>query len=291
MLTGLLYLFVWLSALFAWIYHTYPFPFFINGRWYWVRWYCYPNGDVARKLQSQISQITASTIGCLLDYRIFQDVNAFSNKILVVAFDFWTAQPVFFNCVFRSDLPTEIEEKMPQGLRNTPILHLGLVMTLPSHQGRHLQRFSILNIWLWLFFNKKTKCILTDIGNSSSSTRLWADNLLDPFPNYHKWELVPKKWHTLTAHYMLQNYKIEFGSSLSATFDLESFVVRGSNAKEGGGAHQLIKFNKTREARNRKVLDFYQKHLKLSAEDEVFHVAVASIPHFLFGTAAVQEFI
>lgn len=89
----------------------------------------------------------------------------------------------------------------------------------------------------------------------------------------------PTPHHLAVAKAVLSHHRFEFGCSVHARFDERSFVLRGSNQKEGGGSHQFLRMDGTAVSSyaQAECNDFVLKTLDLKAGDEIFQVAYFNI--------------
>ena len=91
---------------------------------------------------------------------------------MLVVFERRTGEPVMFHMAFKAGYTHDI------------VLHLGLVMVTPAHQGRHLQRLCMVNMALACLSYYTLGYIMTDIAASPSATKQVGDHMVDCFPNY-----------------------------------------------------------------------------------------------------------
>jgi 1-acyl-sn-glycerol-3-phosphate acyltransferase len=107
---------------------------------------------------------------------------------------------------------------------------------------------------------------------------MFGDYILESFPNYrHNNSVGPEPWQLEIAQYMMDNHRVDFGTSQEAEFDPKSFVVRDSNKGQGGSA-VLSKHSDKRQSRTGTVNNFVSKLIQ-NEDDEVFHVGRASFMH------------
>jgi 1-acyl-sn-glycerol-3-phosphate acyltransferase len=234
------------------------------GKYYYARRWVNPTGPTGIQVQNWMKEICTESVGELLPHRALHDLAALAdNKLVLIVFEKKTNKPVMFHLAFKASYVKEL------------VIHLGLVMVVPMHQGRHLQRLCMLNLFLSCFTYFKTKFVLTEIANSPSSTKMFGDYILDSFPNYrHNNSIGPEPWQLEIAQYMMDNHREDFGTSEDAKFDPKSFVVRDSNKGQGGSA-VLSKHADKRQSRTGTVNNFVSKLIQ-NEDDEVFHVGRAS---------------
>lgn len=132
--------------------------------------------------------------------------------------------------------------------------------------------------------------IMTDIADSPSNTKLVGDTLVDLYPNYRHNNRPgcgarPQPWQLEIARFMMDYHRADFGTSADAVFDPETFVVRGSNAQNGGSA-VLTRHGDKRRSRASLPNLFVESLLGSGGTcDELFHVGRASLPTFAFQEA------
>lgn len=234
------------------------------GKYYYARRWVNPTGSIGIQVQNWMKEICIESVGELLPHRALHDLDALAdNKLVLVVFEKRTNKPIMFHVAFKASYIKEL------------VIHLGLVMVVPLHQGRHLQRLCMLNLFLTSFTYFKTKFVLTEIANSPSSTKMFGDYILESFPNYrHNNSIGPEPWQLEIAQYMMDNHRVDFGTSQEAEFDPKSFVVRDSN-KGQGGSSVLSKHADKRQSKTGTVNNFVSKLIQ-NEDDEVFHVGRAS---------------
>lgn len=171
------------------------------------------------------------------------------------------------------------------GYLQAVVIHLGLVMVVPSHQGRHLQRLSVLNVVASCLTYWAAAFVLTDIAASPSATAQVGDNCRSCFPNYRQYNAAgPQPWQLDVARFLMAYHRQDFGTSASAVLDEGTLVVRGSNAPGPGGqggASALVAHHGTRRSRSARPNAFVASLLAGSTHDELLHVGRASLGGFL----------
>jgi 1-acyl-sn-glycerol-3-phosphate acyltransferase len=197
---------------------------------------------------------------------------------VLVVFERRTGEPVMFHMAFKAGYTHDI------------VLHLGLVMVTPAHQGRHLQRLCMVNMALACLSYYTLGYIMTDIAASPSATKQVGDHMTDCFPNYrHNCNPDqgggPLPWQLAVARFMVRYHRADFGTSPAAVLDEKTLVVRGSNAGEGGAAVLVEHFEK-RRSRAARPNAFVESLLGTGpTPDEILHVGRASLPAFVWGAA------
>ena len=174
------------------------------------------------------------------------------------------------------------------GYTHAVVLHLGLVMVSPSHQGRHLQRLCMLNMVLACLSYYTLGYVMTDIAASPSATKQVGDHMLDCFPNYRHNHMpsaggAPAQWQLAVARFMMDYHRSDFATGASAELDERTLVVRGSNAGPGG-AGVLTQHAEKRKSRQSRPNAFVEALLGSGpTADELLHVGRASLPGFAVG--------
>lgn len=133
-------------------------------------------------------------------------------------------------------------------LTDYPHAHLGLVMVDKECRGQGLQQYALLNMGLLCLDWLTISFYVTDIGYSSSGWRLLSTHVHKIYPNLY-YDVKPEPFHYEIADLLLSKYRADIGVSEKAVFDPKTFVVKGSNSAEGGGAAELINFASTRVSR------------------------------------------
>ena len=195
---------------------------------------------------------------------------------MFVVFERRSGRPVMFHMAFRASYSQAV------------VLHLGLVVVAPAHQGRHLQRLCMLNMIAACLTYLTPRYVMTDIAASPSATKQVGDHMLDCFPNYRhvcspEAGGAPQPWQLAVARFMMDYHRADFGTSADAVLDEATFVVRGSNAGPGGAAALTVHADKRRSRASRPNA-FVEALLGPSADagaDELFHVGIASAPAFV----------
>lgn len=182
-------------------------------------------------LVDELASIAVDSIDAPLAHRLFDESNAraaFSNRVVSVAYNA-KGTPVGFTALVY--IPFE----------GSFLIHLGLTMIRRSARGRRLQgklftkvlALATLNRWRFAY-------PVTNIAASPAGIGNVADYFDDVFPHYAG-IIARQPAHLQMARHVLGHYRHEFGCSALATFNEETFVVRGSNQKDGGGSAAFIK--------------------------------------------------
>jgi len=200
------------------------------------------------------------------------------DKLVLVVFDRRSGAPVMFHMAFKA------------GYHHEVVLHLGLVMVSPQHQGQHLQRLCMLNMVLACLTYFTPSYVMTDIAASPSATKQVGDHMLDCFPNYrHNCSPAqgggPAPWQLAVARFMMDYHRADFGTGAGAVLDESTLVVRGSNEGEGG-ARVLTLHGEKRRSRASRPNAFVESLLGAApTSDELLHVGRASLAGFAGGSA------
>lgn len=153
-----------------------------------------------------------------------------------------------------------------------PLIHLGLTMIRKSHRGMGLQTALFKKVLTLPPINQRRLVFpITNIAASPAGIGSTADHFQEVYPDYKK-ETSPRSSHIRIAEYVLSRHRSEFGCSSKALFDSSSFVVRGSNAPEGGGAHQFIREDPVSRYRIESCNEYCKNTLRFDKGDELFQV-------------------
>lgn len=240
--------------------HTYDQP----GRWM--------SDPQLSQLARELAAVASASLDAPLVHRLFcEDARAaYGNRVVSVAYAH-DGTPVGFAAL--AYLPVD----------GRFLVHLGLTMICRSARGQRLQSglftkcltLATLNQWRFAY-------TVTNIGGSPAGIGSVADYFDGVFPHYAG-AVARTEGHLEVARHLLGGYRHEFGCSGLASFDEETFVVRGSNQEEGGGAAALIKEDGKPVSRHRNPVcnEFCMQRLDLARGDEFLQVgrfnAVSSI--------------
>lgn len=180
---------------------------------------------------------------------------------------------------FHEGIPVAFTAMVYLPIDNENILHLGLAMIESSIRGKRLQSRLFKRALLMSLFNQgRARCIITNIAGSPAGIGSVSDYFMETFPHYAG-TLARRDWHLRVARQVLSRHRHEFGCSLRASFDEESFVVYGSNMVEGGGAAELISKDgkPVSHYKNPACNRYVKKILDLSAGDELFQVGKVNL--------------
>ena len=231
----------------------------LKGRYYARRW-ASPAGPAAERLRRLMADMSQRTIGSVLPHRALHDARHMGDKIVFVVYDARTGQPAMFHMAFKAAYVHEL------------VLHLGLVMVLPEHQGKHLQRVCLYNMMCCCLTYWSVDFVMTDIADSPSNTKIVSDNMTACYPSYREPCRRAEGWQRDIACFMMAHHREDFGTADDATLDVDSFVVRGSNNGCGGSA-ALVRHGATRRSRTSRVNEFVEHRLGgQGTPNELFHV-------------------
>lgn len=232
-----------------------------------------------RGLYDELENIAVDSMDKPPRYGVFTRKRAaFENRIVAVASDRMTGQAVGFTAMvyfpyFRQN-------------RVIPIIHLGLTMIRRGYRGHRLQTPLFQKIFLVAMFNQhRFSFIMTNIAASPAGIGATSDYFLNVYPNY-KQTTTKTRFHEDVAEQVLAKHRGDFGCSRLATFDPETFVIRGSNQPEGGGAYEFIKEDPVSRYRVEACNAFCRQHLDFKAGDELFQVG--KVDYFLSSWASRQ---
>lgn len=204
------------------------------------RWYCpgkTESTETLRMIMDNMRDVSMRSVGAVLKYPTLNAESDeelrqhMSNKIIMEIKK--GDQVVAFHMAFLTDFPHA---------------HLGLVMVDQAFRGHGLQQFALLNMGLLCLDWFTISFYVSDIGYSSSGWRLLSTHVHKIYPNLY-YDVKPEPFHFEIAELLLSKYRADIGVSAKAVFDPETFVVKGSNSAEGGGAAELVNFASTRVSR------------------------------------------
>lgn len=260
----------------------------------WIRSWTSPlhSGYVSRTFDQPGRWMTETELSALVDalfhvaresmdelpqYGVFgprdQVRDALSHRIVTIAYDAGGEPSAFTAMVY---LPMSPSRRVDGCISGEPfVIHLGLTMIARAHRGRRIQSPVFTKCLLLPLFNqRRLGFTLTNIAASPAGVGAVCDYFQDTFPDYLG--RTPRSdFHLRVARYVLTHFRHEFGCSRTAVFEPGLFVVRGSNAPEGGGASQFIKEDGRPVSRHRdeRCNRFCAAMLDLRRGDEIFQVS------------------
>ena len=195
----------------------------INGRIYVRRW-ALPDERTAGLLRPILAQICVSAVGephaSLHDHRALA-----RDKIVLLVFDrtkpgtLSPHLPCMFHVGFKAAYYREI------------VYHTGgPLVVLPSHQGRRLQRLSILSAAMTFLTLRTPAFVVTDLSASPTGLDILSDFVWDFFPSRRFINAKvcgggPKAWQVDVARFMMANHRGGLGASPEAVLDEDTFGV------------------------------------------------------------------
>ena len=273
------YVFLGLSAIFIcfWLikYYVENGYYFPLSRKYGVRRYVFPQGAATlAMLRDELKKVCRETLnGELLEYPFLHDEpKAFDRRVVCV----------FYERKDPSGTPVAFHAPFVVTWKRRRIFHCGLMMVVPQHQRQGIQSLSAWNVFLYFLFHRLH--ILTEIAASSSYLTIQDNTQDDVYPVWQHPDIRPKQWHLDVTRYMLTNYRHEFGCSKFAVLDEATLVVCKSNAKEGGGAWQLVKTVQSRKSSSSEKEKFIEDRLNNNEGDEQFYVGKPHLAKMLIKT-------
>ena len=238
----------------------------VRGGYYARRWVS-PSGATGEKLQGVMNDLCAATVGVALPHRALHDARFLRDKIIFVVYD-KAGVPVMFHMAFRADYVHDL------------VIHLGLVMVHPEHQGKHLQRVCIYNMMCCCLTYFTFDFIMTDVADSPSNTKLVSDNMAECYPSYRAPARRPQPWQRDVVSFMMEHHREDFGTAEDARLDLDTFVVHGSNG-ECGGSSVLVQHGAKRRSKTGRVNLFVESLTGgQGTQNEIFHVGRCRIFHW-----------
>lgn len=222
-------------------------------------------------LRSKLLHVARNSMAETPQYGVFASRrSAFQNRIIAVAEESRThgdkrfILPVGFTAMVY--LPIK-----KHGVKQ-PLIHLGLTMIRKSHRGMGLQTALFKKVFTLPPINQRRLVFpITNIAASPAGIGSTADYFQEVYPDYKK-ETKLRSSHIRIAEHVLSRHRSEFGCSSKALFDSRSFVVKGSNAPEGGGAHQFIREDPVSRYRVDSCNEYCKNALKFDKGDELFQV-------------------
>lgn len=229
-----------------------------------------------QQLFQQLRQIAENSIGSVPTHRLFNEEicrQVFTNRIVAIVYD--QSGPIGFTVMVYLPYDGDV------------IVHLGLTMMDRRARGQRLQSVLSFKALATQLINMcRISCVVTNIGASPAGVGSVCDYFFDCYPTYDDSNEC-KEHHLRIAAHILEHFRHEFGCSRNAQFDPATFVVRYSNAPEGGGTHEFIKVDGRAVSSHKNTLcnEFMAKRLDFAAGDELFQVAsvnaIASISKYV----------
>jgi hypothetical protein len=224
-----------------------------------------------RELHSQLREVAKDSMDAIPNHYLLKEENcraALSNRVVSVAFLEGTSTAIAFTAMVYLPYEGDI------------ILHLGLTMISKQYRGRRIQSPLFSRCLMVPMYNLfRTTYTISNIAASPAGLGACSDYFCDVFPNYNTPNEAPSEYHLAVARHVLQNFRHEFACSAQAHFDERTFVVRGSNDAEGGGAPEFIKEDGKPVSKYKRTACnvFCSKLLDLSNGDELFQVGQVDI--------------
>ncbi|MCR9162986.1 MAG: hypothetical protein ACE37F_14805 [Nannocystaceae bacterium] len=219
-------------------------------------------------LQDELDSIGQRSLDESLSYGVFSRTrSAFRNRVIAVARDGQTGTPCGFTAMVYLPLHRV-------GGRTELIIHLGLTMIARDHRGSRLQTPLFQRTFRSPIVNQfRMSFIVTNIAASPAGIGAVSD-YFDGFPSYDG-STRSRPLHREVAQQVLERDRHEFGCSRAAVFDPKTFVVKGSNQVDGGGASAFIKTDPVSRYRNPDCNAFCAATLNFERGDELFQVGRA----------------
>ena len=241
------------------------------------RVYIFPNDPIECKMLSEsMARVSILTLGEPLNsYPIMcNEPGCFQDKVVVAAFDAVTQTMAGFQCCIL------LEDKV----NNLPAIHLGLFMVLQAYRGANVQKWmGFLGILAVAFSQRVASFYVSDLGASAPGTRAFCDIFENVYPHYLGHEHTPRQnYHLQVAQMLVSKYRRQTGISANASFEEGTFVVRGSNLAEGGGAYALISAVKANQTSSKAASTFLSGCLDVEAGDEIVHVGLFRLLPLLY---------
>jgi hypothetical protein len=222
------------------------------------------------RLKDTLSEIAERSMDDVPTYGVFTgERKAFANRLVGVVRVARTDEPVAFTAFVY--MPVMLNGHVEV------VVHLGLTMIKKRFRGQRIQGPLFEKVCYFPFFNQlKLEYILTNIAASPAGIGSVADYFDDAYPHY-KGITRRKEYHVEVAQKLLSHYRHEFGCADTAEFDRETFVVRGSNDPEAGGAWQFIREDPVSRYKSEECNEFCSERLRFNQGDELFQVARVNV--------------
>lgn len=223
-----------------------------------------------QNLHDALLHVARHTMDEVPTYGMFAgDYQAYRHRIVGVVYDVETNEPAAFTAMVY--LPYEAYG------RRELVVHLGLTMIAQAHRKRRLQTPLQRRLFTLLLVNQRRLGVtVTNIAASPAGIGAVSDYFQNVFPTYRQ-DTKQTQVHRRVATQILQNFRHEFGCSQRAQLDPDTFVVRGSNQPEGGGAHQFLRTDPTSQYRVQACNAFCAEQLDFARGDELFQVGEANL--------------
>lgn len=230
--------------------------------------------DELHDLHDQLRDVAVASIGVVPTHYLLQRENArqaLSNRVVSIAINDDTGEAVGFTAMVYLPFQSDV------------VLHLGLTMIAREFRGRRIQSPLFSKCLVTPMCNLfRTSYIVTNIAASPAGIGACSDYLCDVFPDYKDQQNLPRSWQLGVARHFLApigGYRHEFACANDALFCERTFVVRGSNAAEGGGAPEFIKEDGEPVSRYKreKCNEYVSRVLDLARGDELFQVGRVDI--------------
>jgi hypothetical protein len=245
---------------------------------YWMK-----DGEL-EKLQADIWEIAEDSMDQVPTYGVFSgERKSFENRVIGIMYEKAPYRPVGFTALVYMPMPVYTDNDYQ------PVIHFGLTMIKKSCRGQRLQSpiFEKL-FYLPVINQKRVKFIITNIAASPAGIGAMSDYFLNCFPNY-RMDTERTPMHLNAARNALKWYRDEFGCSWQANFEEDTFVVRGSNDPDAGGAFQFIREDPVSRYKKEECNDFCGNLLHFPEGDELFQVSQLNLIKGLIGVMKRQK--
>ncbi|EDQ85710.1 uncharacterized protein MONBRDRAFT_11599 [Monosiga brevicollis MX1] len=263
-------------------------------------------------LQEAMRQVCLASIGSVLDYPVLQaktasDLRAeLHNKVIMTVYSAKLKRVVAFHMAFWTKHNVHIglvmvdKDAQGKGLQQVSLLNTIMLtfdwfcirfrmsdLGYSSSAFRSVHATTLSPPLLLLSFPLESRVHARALSQQAqyspvSSYRIlsiMSETVYKAYPNLY-YKVKPERWHFEIAAELLHYYRQDMGISATAEFDPSTFVVRGSNAQTGGGAHELVAHTKTRTSRMGIAAQYLDDLMQ--PEDEQLYVGEGSIFVFLW---------
>jgi hypothetical protein len=214
---------------------------------------------------NELREIANNSVGIIPTNPFFSGVNL-HNKIALIIYH--KNKPIGFNVMFDYKY-----------LNRYKCLHIGLVLIDKNYMGKKLQGLTKYNIIPYLIENLFSYIYISDLGRSASGLKIFNSSVKNSFPNI-KYNNENNFLYKDIFNYFLSSFRKDATISSNAIGNDETFIIYGSNNKDGGGSDYLLKFEDSRKSLDSNYNDYIENNLK--NDDEVLSIGKINIFSLFF---------
>ncbi len=194
-----------------------------------------------------------------------------SKRILTIAYDAETDEPVGFNALAYLDVPV--------GVTQITVVHLGLIFVDPEWQKRHLPSILYGLTTFLLFFQSGFRAFwISNVTQVPAIAGMTAMNYHAVYPT-HLEDGRQTFTHLVLARGIMKYHRSAFGVGDDAGFDEAQQVI--TNAYTGGSDHLKKTFASAPKHRDARCNTMMEKMLDYDRGDDVLQLGVCNIPAIL----------